>query len=135
MPPAPSRGTVAPAGVAAARRSAVLLLVGLLATYLDLPWKAVALVPLALAARETVRSLREMARAGAPRRAMVWSGVGLALIAYLTGSVLLMLAMYGPFTTYQDCLAGANTAVARAKCQDQLDGSFGDRLGGLDLRR
>ncbi len=135
MPPAPSRGSVAPAGVAAARRSAVLLLLGLLATYLDLPWKAVALVPLALAARETVRSLRQMARAGAPRRAMVWSGVGLALIAYLAGSILLMLAMYGPFKTYQDCLAGANTAVARATCQDELNGSFGDRLGGLGLRR
>ena len=103
--------------------------------YLDLPWKAVALVPLVLAAWETVRSLRQMARAGAPRRAMVWSGIGLALIAYLAGSVLLMLAMYGPFKTYQDCLAGANTAVARAQCQDELDGSFGDRLGGLGLRR
>ena len=135
MPPAPSRGSVAPAGVAAARRSAVLLLLGLLASYLDLPWKAVALVPLALAARETVRSLRQMARAGAPRRAMVWSGIGLALITYLAGSILLMLAMYGPFKTYQDCLAGANTAVAKATCQDELNGSFGDRLGGLGLRR
>ena len=34
--------------------------------YLDLPWKAVALVPLALAARETVRSLREMAPCRCP---------------------------------------------------------------------
>jgi hypothetical protein len=135
MPPAPSRGSIAPAGVAAARRSALLLLLGLLATYLDLPWTAVALVPLVLAARETVRSMRAMTRAGAPRRAMVWPGVGLALIAYLAGSVLLMLAMYGPFTTYQNCLAGANTAVARAKCEHELAGSFGDRLGGLDLRR
>jgi hypothetical protein len=79
--------------------------------------------------------MRAMARVGAPRRAMVWPGVGLALIAYLAGSVLLMLAMYGPFTTYQDCLAGANTAVARAKCEHELAGSFGDRLGGLGLPR
>jgi hypothetical protein len=135
MPPAPQRGDVAPAGLAPARRSAVLLLLGLLATYLDLPWKAVALVPLTLAAWDTVRALRDMSRAGAPRRAMVWSGVGLALIAYLAGSVLLMLALYGPFKTYQDCLAGANTGVARAQCQNELDGSFSTRLGGLGLGR
>jgi hypothetical protein len=104
MPPAPQRGNVAPAGLASARRSAVLLLLGLLATYLDLPWKAVALVPLTLAAWETVRALRDMSRAGAPRRAMV-------------------------------CLAGANTGVARAHCQNELDGSFGTRLGGLGLGR
>ena len=76
MPPAPRAARVAPAGVAAARRSAVLLLLGLLATYLDLPWKAVALLPLALAARETVRSLRQMAQAGAP--AGPWCGRGSA---------------------------------------------------------
>jgi hypothetical protein len=66
---------------------------------------------------------------------MLWSGIGLALIAYLAGSVLLMLALYGPFKTYQDCLAGANTGVARAQCQNELDGHFGARLGGLDLGR
>jgi hypothetical protein len=135
MPPDPQRGTSAPAGVAAARRSAALLLVGLLATYLDLPWKAVALVPLVLAAWETTRSLRDMARARAPRRVMVWSGIGLALTAYLAGSVLLMLVFYGPFKTYQDCLAGANTAVARAQCRAGLDHSLGGRLGGVGLRR
>ena len=53
MPPAPQR--LAPAGLASARRSAGLLLLGLVATYLDLPCKAVALVPLTLAAWETVR--------------------------------------------------------------------------------
>jgi hypothetical protein len=135
MPPAPQGRNVPPAGLTSARRSTVLLLLGLLATYLDLPWKAVALVPLSLAAWESTRSMRQMARAGAPRRAMVWSGVGLALTAYLAGTVLLMLALYGPFKTYQDCLAGANTAVAKAQCQNELDGSFGARLGGLALRR
>ena len=59
----------------------------------------------------------------------------LALIAYLAGSVLLMLALYGPFKTYQDCLAGANTGVARAPKLPSSSFWHCARLGGLDLGR
>lgn len=121
---------VLPPGMAHARRSALLMLVGLVASSTPLPYTAVAVIPLAWSGVESVRAMRAMSRGGAPTRGIVWSAVGLVMVCALTVMALLPYAVYGPAKRLQDCTSGANTAVAMAECKSHFYGGFESFLGG-----
>jgi len=120
-------------GVAHARQSAILMLVGLIASTSPLPYNAVAVVPLVWAGVETVLSIqaRSAARstpqapAGSQTSGIVSSVVGLVLVCVLIMMVLLPYAIYDMSKSLQDCTLGANTAVAATDCnarfRDGLD--------------
>lgn len=122
---------VLPPGMAHARRSALLMLVGLVASGTPLPYTAVAVIPLAWSGVESVRAMRAMSRGGAPTRGIVWSVVGLVMVCALTVMALLPYAVYGQAKRLQDCTSGANTAVALAECKSHFYGGFESFLGGL----
>ena len=128
---APRKPRVLPPGMAHARRSAMLMLVGLVASGTPLPWTAVAVVPLVWAGFESVRAIRAMSAGRAPARNIVWSVVGLVLVVALTLVVLLPYAVYGPAKSLQDCTGGANTAVAMAECKSHFYGGLESFLGGF----
>jgi hypothetical protein len=89
--------------VAHSRQSAILLLVGLIASTSPLPYTAVAVVPLLWAGVESIRSIqaRSTAQSAAaeanrsPARGIVAGVVGLVLVCILTVMVLLPYAFYG----------------------------------------
>jgi hypothetical protein len=114
-----------------ARRSAVLVLVGLVASGTPLPYTAAAVVPLGWAGFESVRAIRAMSAARAPTRSIAWSVIGLVLVGILTAVVLLPYAVYGPAKSLQDCTSAANTAVATAECKSHFYGGLGSLLGGF----
>lgn len=120
----PRKQRVLPPGMAHARRSAILMLVGLAASGTPLPYTAVAVVPLVWAGFESVRAIRAMSAGRAPARTIVWSVVGLLMVAALTSVVLLPYAVYGPAKSLQDCTRAANTAVAAAECKANFDGGL-----------
>lgn len=129
---APARTSrVLPPGMAHARRAALLLLVGLVASSTPLPYTAVAVAPLVWSGVESVRAMRAMSRGGAPTRGIAWSAVGLVMAGALAVMALLPYAVYGPAKRLQDCTDGANTAVAVAECKSHFYGGFGSFLGGL----
>jgi hypothetical protein len=117
--------------MAHARQSAILMLVGLVASTAPLPWTAVAVIPLVWAAVESVRAIRAMSAGGAQTRSKVSSIVGLVLVCLLTAVVLLPYTVYGPAKSLQDCTDAANTAVATAECKTHFYGGLESLLGGL----
>lgn len=127
----PRKPRVLPPGMGHARRSAMLVLVGLIASGTPLPYTAVAVVPLAWAGFESVRAIRAMSAAQAPTRSIVWSVVALVMVCALTSVVLLPYAVYGPSKALQDCTSAANTAVAMAECKSHFYGGIESFLGGL----
>ena len=127
----PHKPRVLPPGTAQARRSAILMLVGLLASGTPLPWTAVAAVPLVWAGFESVRAIRAMSAAKAPARNKASIVIGLVLVCLLTAIVLLPYAVYGPAKGLQDCTGGANTAVAKAECNSRFYGGLESFLGGF----
>ena len=127
----PRKPRVLPPGMAHARQSAILMLVGLVASTTPLPWTAVAMVPLMWAGVESVRAIRAMSAGGAQTRSKVSSVVGLVLVCLLTVVVLLPYAFYGPAKSLQDCTDAANTAVAAAECKTHFYGGLESLLGGL----
>ena len=127
----PRTPRVLPPGMAHARRSALLMLVGLVASSTPLPYTAVAVLPLVWSGVESVRAMRAMSRGGAPTRGIVWSAVGLVMVCVLAVMVALPYAVYGPAKRLQDCTNGANTAVAAAECKSHFYGGLESFLGGL----
>jgi hypothetical protein len=131
----PHKSSVMPPGAAHARRSAVLLLVGMIASTTPLPYTAVAVIPVFWAGIESVRSIgaRSSAQTAArpPVRGIVSSFVGLALACVLTVVVLLPYAFYGSVKGLQDCNLGANTAVAAADCNSRFNSSLDSIFGGF----
>jgi hypothetical protein len=117
--------------MAHARRSALLVLVGLVASGTPLPYTAVAVVPLAWAGYESIRAIRAMSGGRAPARGIVWSTIGLVMVGALIAIVLLPYAVYGPAKSMQDCTGGANTAIAMADCRSQFSGGLESFLGGV----
>ena len=122
---------VLPPGMAHARRSALLMLVGLVASSTPLPYTAVAMLPLVWSGVESVRAMRAMSRGGASTRGIVWSAVGLVMVCVLAVMVVLPYVVYGPAKRLQDCTKGANTAIAVADCKSHFYGGFASFLGGL----
>ena len=125
--------------VAHARRSTMLMLVGLIASTSPLPYSAVAVVPLVWAGVEMVLSIqaRSAARsaAQAPARAqtrgLVSSVVGLVLVCILIMMVLLPYAVYDMSKSLQDCTLGANTAIAATDCNARFRDGLDSILHGL----
>lgn len=115
------------------------MLTGLVASGAPLPYTAVAAVPLAWAGAESVLALSAIsasARSGpdtakAPRRMTVSAVVSLVLVCILTVMVLLPYAVYPAAKSQQDCLQGANTAIATADCDSRFDGDLRSVLSGL----
>lgn len=115
-------------GLVHSRRAAILMLLGFVATELPTPISAVALVALIPAAVESVRALRALTAAGAPQRLVVWSSIGLGLIVVLIAVVVATFAADIAYPDYGQCLRGANTEVAAARCQHLAPGGL---LGNL----
>lgn len=90
-------------------------LVGITAMYLPLPQRFVALLPLVIAVVLAVRLLRFLTPR--PGREKVWAGVALGVLTLPITSLLLQALMYGPVSRYEDCIAGAQTNVARGQCE------------------
>ena len=103
---------------------ALLVLLGLVAMYLPLPKRFVALLPLLLAVVLTVRLLRFVsARAGKEK---VWPVVTLVIAGMLLGTLVLQGVFYDTVRSYEECVAGAQTSIAQGACQQQRDaGMFG----------
>ena len=121
--------------VAHARRSAMLMLVGLIASTSPLPYNAVAVVPLVWAGVETVLSIQARSAAQTPARAqtrgIVSSVVGLVLVCVLIMMVLLPYAVYDMAKSLQDCTLGANTAIAATECNADFHDGLDSILQGL----
>ncbi|HZY00987.1 MAG TPA: hypothetical protein VFE92_16085 [Dermatophilaceae bacterium] len=129
-------------GVAHSRWSAVLLLVGLIASTSPLPYTAAAVVPLVWAGVESVLSIRDRSAVrpapstshSATRgrtRGIVSSVVGLVLVCVLAVMVLLPYAFYDTAKSLQDCTLGANTAIAAADCNSRFYNSLDSVFSGL----
>lgn len=116
---APSR--VRPPGSVHTRRVAVLMLVGLAALTMPFPWVGVALLPLGLAAVESVRALLQMRGQQGGAAPRVWTLTGLVLIVLMIASVGWPFIFFRASLDYQRCLDGANTAAARAECRPVLE--------------
>src|SRR5665811_161092 len=99
---------VLPPGMAHARRSALLMLVGLVASSIPLPYTAVAVLPLVWSGVESVRAMRAMSAGGAPTRGIVWSAIGLVMVCVLAVMVALPSVVSGPAMKLPDCTKGAN---------------------------
>lgn len=114
----------------------MLMLVGLIASWAPLPYTVVAVVPLVWAGVESVRAIRARASSTAPKRGVASSVVGLVLVGVLTSMVLLPYAVYDTAKSRQDCIEGANTAIAAAECNSHLKSDLQPFLGGfLDTPR
>jgi hypothetical protein len=116
-----------------------MMLAGLIAAGLPLPYTAVALIPLAWAGFESVLAIRARSAGGMQTRGIASSVIGLVLVCLLAAMVLLPYAFYGTMKGLQDCTLGANTAVAAADCNSRYGSlesivggflSFGQRAGG-----
>lgn len=114
------------------RRSALLLLLGYIAAQTLLPWKALALLPLGYAAVESGRAILAFAASSnkGGRGAVMWTVLGTVLIGLTMTSVIVPYFFYDSMKAYQDCMLGANTSVASARCQSVLRGSIEPLLRG-----
>jgi hypothetical protein len=56
-----------------------------------------------------------------PGREKVWAAVSLAVLTLPVISLLLQALMYGPVSRYEECVAGAQTSVARGQCEQLRD--------------
>jgi hypothetical protein len=135
----PHKSSVPPPGVAHSRRSAVLLLVALVASTTPLPYTAVAVIPVLWAGVESVRSIAAWSSARSTTastarpstRGIVSGFVGLGLACVLTVVVLLPYAFYGTAKNLQDCTLGANTAIAAAACNSDFNSRLDSIFGGF----
>lgn len=100
----------------------VCVLLSVVAMYLPLPKRFVAVVPLLLAVVLSVRLLRSLRHRR--QREKIWPAVTLGMIGVLLASLLVQGVFYRSVHAYEECLAGALTAQARADCET-LRGSLG----------
>ena len=104
-----------------------------------MPYSAVAVVPLAWAGVESVLALSALSAKGSsgtstaktPTRMTVSAVVSLVLVCILTVMVLLPYVVYPVAKSRQDCLEGANTAIATADCDSRFYGDLRSVLNGL----
>lgn len=96
----------------------------LLASGLPLPQRAVAILPIGLAAFVSVRELVRLHREQAPTLMRFGPFLTLGFVGMLLLSAVAQIALYGPLKAYQDCLAGANTQAAQAACSQERQQSL-----------
>jgi len=101
-----------------------LFLLILLASGLPLPQRAVALVPIVLAAVTSVRELVRLQREKAPPLMRFGPFLTLGFVGMLLLAAATQVALYVPLKAYEDCLAGANTQAAQASCAQQRQQSL-----------
>ena len=102
-------------------RFALLALAALASVRIPLPWMAVALALVVAAEVEGVLTARAVAREGRRRGLLVWCVCGMSLLSLIGLGVAGTLALYPITYDRQECLSGANTAVAKAACQAEFD--------------
>lgn len=99
----------------------LLVLLGIIAMYLPLPKRFVAVIPFVLAAVLTVRLLRFLAeRRG---REKIWPAITLGIVALLLSSLGLQAMFYDSVHAYEECLENAQTQQARGACEKLRDES------------
>jgi hypothetical protein len=96
----------------------------LLASGLPLPQRAVAILPIGLAAVVSVRELVRLRREQAPAMMRFGPFLTLGFVGMLLLSAVTQITLYGPLKAYQDCLAGANTQAAQAACSQERQQSL-----------
>jgi hypothetical protein len=70
---------------------------------------------------EGVRSARAIVREGLRRTLLVWCVCGVVVLGLMGLGVVGTLALYPITYDRQQCLAGANTQVAKAQCTSEFD--------------
>jgi len=98
---------------------ALLVLLGLVAMYLPLPKRFVAVLPLVLAIVLTVRLLRFLSTRGGKEK--IWPVVTLVISGMLLSSLALQVAFYDSVHAYEECVAGAQTSIAEGECAPLKD--------------
>jgi len=101
-----------------------LFLLILLASALPLPQRAVAIVPIAVAAVISVRELIRLQRESAPALMRFGPFLTLGLVGMLLLAAATQVTLYVPLKAYEDCLAGANTQAAQAACAQERQQSL-----------
>ena len=94
---------------------ALFALLGLAAMYLPLPQRFVAFVPLLISLVLTLRLLRFLT--SRPGREKAWPIISLAIVSMLLTTLVMQILLYGPVSAYESCIDNAQTALARADCQ------------------
>ncbi len=110
---------------------AVLALAALLAARLPLPWLAAAVVLTVAADWKGVLTARAIARERRGRGLLAWCVAGILAISLVGLGAAATLALYPITYQRQQCLAGANTQVAKAACQSQFDRRIGSLHSGF----
>lgn len=116
----PARGPAAPSRRHGGR-FAVLALAALFAIRLPLPWLGATVLLVVAGDVEGVRAARAIVREGLRRTLLAWCVVGLVLLTVVGLGAVGTLALYPITYDRQTCLAGANTEVAKAQCNDEFD--------------
>ncbi|MEO5745193.1 MAG: hypothetical protein ABIQ53_11495 [Terracoccus sp.] len=97
----------------------VCVMLAVVAMYLPLPKRFIAVVPLLLAVALSVRLLRFLSsRRG---REKIWPAVTLGVIGLLLASLAVQGAFYRTVQAYEQCIDGAQTAQAKADCESLRD--------------
>ena len=97
----------------------VCVLLAVVAMYLPLPKRFIAVVPLLLAVALSVRLLRFLSnRRG---REKIWPAMTLGVVGLLLASLVVQGAFYRTVQAYEQCVDGAQTAQARADCESLRD--------------
>jgi hypothetical protein len=102
-------------------RFALLALAALVTVRIPLPWMAAALVFVVAAEVEAVLTARAIVRERRRRGLLLWCVCGMALLSLIGLGVAGTLALYPITYDRQECMSGANTAVAKAACQSDFD--------------
>jgi hypothetical protein len=102
-------------------RFALLALAALVSVRIPLPGMAAALGLVVAAEVEGVLTARAIVREGRRRSLLLWCVCGMALLSLMGLGVAGTLALYPITYDRQECMSGANTAVAKAACQSDFD--------------
>lgn len=94
----------------------LLVLLGIIAMYLPLPKRFVAVLPLLIAIVLSVRLLQFLR--DRPGRERVWPVITLVLVGLLLSSLGVQALFYESVKAYEQCLEGAQTQQARAACEE-----------------
>ena len=93
----------------------LLVLLGIIAMYLPLPKRFVAVLPLVIAIVLSVRLLQFLRNR--PGRERVWPVITLVLVGLLLSSLGMQAVFYESVSAYEQCLEGAQTQQAKATCE------------------
>ena len=133
LPPSAAPGGDRGAAVATARlalRFGLLVVAGLVAMSLPLPWRVGGLVFVVLGLVAGIMALRSAARASAGAGAVVVLSLGLVATALVLGVQLLLLAVWPLTADLERCQASALTERAERACQADFQRSVESWLPG-----